>query len=88
MDIDMGAVNTSRRKLAQNVNHATEHGRLIGFNDDGETCVWSGGYTFNVYNVVDEWQEIRQFTSGTMTDDKNKEKARKMMEEREFEIIE
>ncbi len=62
----MASVNASRHGLAQNVNDATEHTRLIGFNDDGEACVWSGGYTFNVYDAAQNWQELRVFTSGEL----------------------
>ena len=62
----MASVNATRAGMAQNVNDATEHARLIGFNDDGEACVWAGGYTFNVYDAAREWQETRMFTSGEM----------------------
>ena len=62
----MASVNASRRGLAQNVKDATEHARLIGFNSDGEACVWSGGYTFNVYDAARDWHETRAFTSGEL----------------------
>jgi len=62
----MATVNATPAGLAQNVTDATEHARLIGFNDDGEACVWCGGYGFNVYDAAREWQETRHFTSGEL----------------------
>jgi len=62
----MASVNATRSGLAQNVTNATEGAKLIGFNDDGEACVWFGGYTFNVYDAARDWQESRAFTSGQM----------------------
>ena len=62
----MGGVNQTRGGMAQNVTDATEHARLIGFNDEGLACVWSGGYTFNVYDAARDWNEVTAFTSGQM----------------------
>ena len=60
----MASVNASRRRLAQNVNNATDDAKIIAFNDDGEACVWFGGYSFSVYDAANDWREVRHFTSG------------------------
>jgi hypothetical protein len=62
----MAAVNASRSKMAKNVVQATKGAKLIGFNGDGEACVWFGGYTFNVFDAARDWEEVRMFTSGKM----------------------
>ena len=62
-------VNQSRSGLNRNVNDATDDAKLIGFNDDGEACVWHGGYSFNVYDAARDWHETRAFTSGKMAGD-------------------
>jgi len=84
----MASVNATRAGLAQNVTDATEGAELIGFNDDGEACVWCGGYSFSVYDAARDWDEVRHFTSGQMVDWKDKEPAREMMERNGFEIVE
>jgi len=84
----MAAVNTSRSAMSRNVTDAVEGAKLIGFNDDGEACVWSGGYSFNVYDAARDWSESRHFTCGHMVEWADKEKAKEMMESKGFEIVE
>jgi hypothetical protein len=74
--------------MVANMNHALNYAKVIGFNDDGHACVWSGGYTFNVYDAAGDWGEVRHFTSGAMVDYSNEEKARKRMEDEGFEVFE
>ena len=83
----MAGVNATRSGMARNVTDATEGAELIGFNEHGEACVWSGGYTFNVYDAAREWQESRHFTSGKMVDWSDEEHARDTMEGRGFNVI-
>jgi hypothetical protein len=86
--MSMGGVNQTRGGMVSNLNQAKKGAQLIGFNDSGEACIWSGGYTFNVYDAARDWNEIRSFTSGRMVDWKDKEPARELMEKRGFEIVE
>jgi hypothetical protein len=80
-------VNESRRGLESNVNHAVDDAKVIGFNGQGEACVWSGGHGFNVYDAARDWQEVGHFTSGTMVDHENEEKARERMKMDGFDPI-
>ncbi len=90
----MATVNVSRAKMAQKLNHAIRAARLIGFDDDGHACVWSGGYGFNVYDAARDWSEIGHFTSGDLaavTDydsDEARQMARERMESEGFEPVE
>jgi len=84
----MVGVNATRGGMARKMSKAVEGAKLIGFNDEGEACVWSGGYSFNVYDAARDWSELRHFTSGQMVDWKDKEPAREMMERNGFEIVE
>jgi nitrous oxide reductase accessory protein NosL len=86
-------VNQSRSALNRNVNDAVNGAKLIGFNDDGEACVWSGGYSFNVYDAARDWHEIRHFTSGALaagdaSDIEQEMAARDRMESEGFEVVE
>jgi len=89
----MASVNATRGGLAQNINHATEDAKLIGFNDDGLACVWSGGYGFNVYDAVQDWHEVDHFTSGKLagltdkTSEKGRQYARQRMEAEGFDPV-
>jgi len=83
----MASVNATRAGLAQNVTDATKNAELIGFNDEGNACVWSGGYSFTVYDAAREWQEVRHFTNGAMVDEKTEELAREQMESEGFSPV-
>jgi len=81
-------VNQSRGALNQTVTDAVKDAKLIGFNDQGKACVWSGGYTFNVYDAARDWQEIRAFTSGQMVEYADKVLAKSRMQTEGFRVIE
>jgi len=83
----MGSVNATRNGMARSVTDATEHARLIGFNDDGLACVWAGGYTFTVYDAARGWSEVRSFTSGKMIGSFDEESAREHMKIEGFDPV-
>jgi hypothetical protein len=56
-----------RSLRSHKIARATNNARLIGFNDEGNAAVWSGGYTFNVYDASGDWSNVRVFTSGKLT---------------------
>lgn len=72
-----------------------EDAKLIGYTtnsyDYARLCVWYGGYSFNVYSA-NNYNEVSHFTNGEMagmTDmDEKKTKAKEVMEERNFTVIE
>ena len=41
--------------------------KLVGWNEKGLMCVWYGGYSFNVYDVLTGWNEVDHFTSGQIS---------------------
>lgn len=87
-------VTESRSEKVERVNNAKNGAKLIGFNDRGQACIWYGGYSFSVYDLVD-WQEVETFTSGQLagvptseSDELKKDIARQHMESRAFEPVE
>lgn len=84
MGIDMVGINATRDGLAENVNEAIEDARLIGWDDKGHACVWYGGYSFSVYDVVGDWSEVGHFTNGDMVDSDDESKAAERMENEGF----
>jgi len=83
----MVGVNATRGGMARKLSSAVEGAELIGFNTEGEACVWSGGYSFNVYDAARDWQEVRHFTDGRMVDWSDEQQAKERMESEGFEVI-
>ena len=83
----MGSVNATRDGMARNVSDATEHARLIGFNDDGLACVWTGGYSFTIYDAARGWKEVRSITSGKIIGSQEEESAREHMRKQGFDPV-
>jgi len=73
--------------MARKMNRALEGAKLIGKDNQGRICVWSGGYSFNVYDALNDWQEVRHFSSGQMVEFSDEETARQRMENEGFEVI-
>jgi len=80
--------------METNMSRAVRGAKLIGFNNDGLACVWSGGYGFNVYDAARDWQEVDHFTSGELAgisekfEDERRDHARFRMEDMGYTVVE
>ena len=69
------------------MNHHLKGAKLIGYNEMGHVCVWSGGYSFSVYDAAGDWSEVRHFTSGRMVDYSDKSLAKARMQQEGFTLV-
>lgn len=82
-----------RYEAEQNMQRALRSAVLLGVNDNGHMAVWSGGYSFNVYDAAGDWDEVDHFTSGDLagmqdqTSPEGVEAARERMEMGGYEVI-
>ena len=87
----MVTVNQSRSEMNHQINRVTDDAKMIGFNNEGEACVWYGGVTFNIYDAARDWQELRCFTSMKLARDSSdidrKLAARGRMESEGFTVV-
>jgi len=87
----MATVNQSRSEMSHQINRVTDEAKMIGFNDEGEACLWYGGVTFNVHDAARDWQELRAFTSMKLARDSSdierEMAARGRMESEGFNVI-
>jgi len=78
---------TEAQEAADRMSHYLDKARLVGYNEMGHICIWTGGYSFNVYDAATDWDEVTHFTTGTMVDENNIEKARERMKMEGFDPV-
>lgn len=53
--------------MPQQAHEALADAKLVGVDGNNRICAWYGGYTFNVYQIIDNGlSEVTAFTSGRM----------------------